>query len=67
MTNWDIIVVGGGVAGTVISSRLHQKDPTLKILLIEGGPDTRNIEGIESLTMAEGMVGKYSWAVSTPS
>ncbi|KAF2026476.1 putative glucose dehydrogenase [Setomelanomma holmii] len=35
----DIIVVGGGLAGTVVASRLHQRLPDLDIVLIEAGPD----------------------------
>ncbi|KAF2499358.1 glucose dehydrogenase [Lophium mytilinum] len=36
---WDVIVVGGGLAGSVISNRLYQNDTSLKILLIEAGED----------------------------
>lgn len=35
----DYIVIGGGIAGCVTASRLHTKDSSLKILLIEAGPD----------------------------
>jgi choline dehydrogenase-like flavoprotein len=35
----DVIIVGGGLAGTVVASRLHQRKPTLSIVLIEAGPD----------------------------
>ncbi|OCK73559.1 GMC oxidoreductase [Lepidopterella palustris CBS 459.81] len=38
----DIIVVGGGTAGVVLASRLHQQRPELSILLIEAGPDVTN-------------------------
>jgi choline dehydrogenase len=36
---WDFIVVGGGLAGSVVSSRLSLSHPELRILLIEAGPD----------------------------
>jgi choline dehydrogenase-like flavoprotein len=35
----DIIIVGGGTAGVVLASRLHQRKPELSILLIEAGPN----------------------------
>ena len=35
----DIIIVGGGTAGVVLASRLHQRKPELSILLVEAGPD----------------------------
>lgn len=38
---FDLIVVGGGTAGCVIASRLHQGDPSKSILLIERGPDAQ--------------------------
>jgi choline dehydrogenase-like flavoprotein len=39
MTSFDFIVVGGGLAGCVVASRLRQRDPSFSILLIEAGPD----------------------------
>ena len=38
----DIIIVGGGLAGTVVASRLHQRRPSLSIVLIEAGPDPKD-------------------------
>ncbi|KAH8704343.1 putative glucose dehydrogenase [Phaeosphaeriaceae sp. PMI808] len=35
----DIIIVGGGIGGVVLASRLHQRKPDLSITLIEAGPD----------------------------
>lgn len=38
---YDYLIVGGGLAGCVLASRLHQYDEDAKIVLIEAGPDTR--------------------------
>lgn len=35
----DIIIVGGGIGGVVLASRLHKSKPELSITLIEAGPD----------------------------
>jgi len=35
--SYDYLVVGGGTAGCVIASRLHEREPTLSILVIEAG------------------------------
>ncbi|KAI8944501.1 alcohol oxidase-like protein [Xylaria longipes] len=39
----DIIIAGGGAAGCVVASRLADADPKLSILVIEGGPNNRNV------------------------
>ncbi|KAH7011094.1 hypothetical protein EDB80DRAFT_711239 [Ilyonectria destructans] len=38
---YDYLIVGGGLAGCVLASRLHQYDGDAKIVLLEAGPDTR--------------------------
>ncbi|KAH8908539.1 GMC oxidoreductase [Coniochaeta sp. PMI_546] len=35
----DVIIAGGGTAGCVVAGRLAEADPTLSILVIEGGQD----------------------------
>jgi choline dehydrogenase len=39
---YDYIVVGGGLSGCVVASRLSQYEKDAKILLIEAGPDARD-------------------------
>ncbi|KAI0915540.1 hypothetical protein AcV5_003732 [Taiwanofungus camphoratus] len=38
----DVIVAGGGPAGCVVAGRLAYADPTLKVMLIEGGANNRD-------------------------
>src|SRR5271170_4534513 len=35
----DFIIIGGGLAGCALASRLHQGNPALSILIIEAGAD----------------------------
>ncbi|KAH6879997.1 hypothetical protein B0T10DRAFT_145709 [Thelonectria olida] len=39
---YDYVIVGGGLAGCVLASRLRQYDETAKIVLVEAGQDTRS-------------------------
>lgn len=39
---WDFIIVGGGLGGSVLASRLFHQNTTLSILLVEAGPDVSN-------------------------
>ena len=41
-TSKDIIIIGGGIAGCVLASRLREKDASINILLIEAGNDVTN-------------------------
>jgi len=38
VNGYDYIVIGGGLAGCVVASRLHERIPSLSILVIEAGP-----------------------------
>ncbi|PBP28225.1 hypothetical protein BUE80_DR000827 [Diplocarpon rosae] len=42
VTEFDVIIAGGGTAGCVVAGRLARADPTLSILLVEGGRDSLN-------------------------
>ncbi len=35
----DYLILGGGLAGCVLASRLKEYDPSLNITLVEKGPD----------------------------
>ncbi|KAK1457841.1 GMC oxidoreductase [Colletotrichum melonis] len=65
MVLWDCIVVGGGIAGSVVSNRLLEQDPSLKILLIEAGTNTHAVENIEWIDMNNAIGGEYDWGVSS--
>ncbi|KAI5274962.1 alcohol oxidase [Aureobasidium subglaciale] len=77
-TEYDFIVVGGGTAGLAVASRLSQYLPNNTVLVIEAGPDGRNVPGIyipgmkgstlggiydyNFTTVAQSHAGGRSWA-----
>lgn len=44
--NWDYIIVGGGLAGSVLANRLLQYDSSARILMLEAGPNVNSREDI---------------------
>ncbi|KAF4960215.1 hypothetical protein FGADI_1235 [Fusarium gaditjirri] len=46
---YDYIVVGGGLAGCVLSSRIRQYDDAAKILLFEAGKETRRRSEVHNM------------------
>ncbi|KAK6825649.1 hypothetical protein PG987_013143 [Apiospora arundinis] len=58
---WDYIVVGGGIAGSVISSRLIEQDHSLKILLIEAGPDVSSRTDLTYVNSTNLIMGDFDY------
>ncbi|KAI1338566.1 GMC oxidoreductase [Xylariaceae sp. FL0016] len=46
ITEVDVIIAGGGVAGGIIASRLAEADPSISILVIEQGRNNYNVESV---------------------
>lgn len=45
---YDFVIAGGGLTGCVVAARLHEKQPTLKIALLEAGPDEHGNPTVKS-------------------
>jgi choline dehydrogenase len=64
-THWDYVLVGGGLSGSVIASRLMQKDSKLKLLVIEAGPDANDRTDIVWPNSTNLIGGDFDWKDST--
>ncbi|KAI1776579.1 putative GMC oxidoreductase [Hypoxylon cercidicola] len=58
---WDYIFVGGGLAASVVSHRLHQFDPTLKILVVEAGLNANDRSDIVWPSSTNLAGGDFDW------
>ncbi|KAJ5011638.1 alcohol dehydrogenase [Colletotrichum sp. SAR 10_99] len=65
MSLWDFIVVGGGLADSVISNRLLHKDPSLRILLVEAGPNVNGLEAIAYPNTSTGAGSDLDWGYAS--
>lgn len=63
--SWDYIIVGGGLAGCVVASRLKQYQGSARILVIEAGPDVSDNEDILLFNSLNFIGGKFDWAYKT--
>ncbi|CAH0023616.1 unnamed protein product [Clonostachys rhizophaga] len=62
---WDFIIVGGGLAGSVISNRLHGTLPQANILVVEAGLNANNDQSI-LYPNGTGSLSPYIWYIETP-
>lgn len=46
MSDFDYIIVGGGLSGCVVAARLKEYKPQARVLLLEAGSDTRGRDDI---------------------
>ena len=62
---WDYIFVGGGLSASVVSSRLFRLDPSLKILVVEAGPNANYDPDIVYPNSTNLFGGTYDWKYET--
>ncbi|KAI0382494.1 putative GMC oxidoreductase [Hypomontagnella monticulosa] len=59
---WDYIVVGGGLAGCVLASRLKEYQKSARILIVEAGPDVSKNSEILKYSSLNFVGGEFDWA-----
>lgn len=62
---WDHIVVGGGLAGCVVTSRLKEYQTSARILVIEAGPDVTQNQEILQFHSLNFIGDQFDWAYKT--
>lgn len=62
---WDYIFVGGGLSASVVANRLLHKDASLKILVVEAGPNANQAEDIIFPNSTNLIGGEYDWKYKT--
>src|SRR5215813_2399315 len=64
-SEWDYVIVGGGLAGVIVAARLSE-EPGMRVLLLEAGKHRRS--PILSVPAAETMLignARYDWQSET--
>ncbi|KAI0117139.1 putative GMC oxidoreductase [Daldinia grandis] len=64
-TAWDYIFVGGGLSASVVSHRLLEFNPKLKILVVEAGPNVNDRADIVWPNSTNLMGGDFDWKYKT--
>ncbi|UNI24941.1 hypothetical protein JDV02_010656 [Purpureocillium takamizusanense] len=64
-TQWDYVLVGGGLSATVLASSLVRLDASLKILIIEAGPSANDASDIVYASSTNLVGGSYDWKDKT--
>lgn len=62
---WDYIVIGGGLSGSVVSSHLWEGDNSLKILVVEAGPNANDDPSLVWTNSTNGIGGEYDWNLTS--
>ncbi|KAJ2912470.1 hypothetical protein MD484_g7944, partial [Candolleomyces efflorescens] len=62
--DYDFIVVGGGIGGSVVASRLTE-DPQFSVLLVEAGPNDEGIFEMRVPAFTFQLDSKYDWKYVT--
>ncbi|KAL4943306.1 hypothetical protein BDV06DRAFT_234806 [Aspergillus oleicola] len=66
LPEFDYIVVGGGLTGCVVASRLRQRTPCLKVLLLEAGVDPKDNLSVRTYPPLFSLLGSdFDWAYPT--
>lgn len=62
----DYIIVGGGLTGCAVGSRLRQRNPSLDILVLEAGPDASDNPNVKTFPGLFSLLdSELDWAYAT--